>query len=242
MRDLEITPISTKKSKLKLRKLMEDHTIPAFAESVLMVGASGSGKTTLLMNLMTKKQFYKDYFDFVFLFSTTGEIDDSFKILKLKKSHIYTTEEEMIEALEIIVTTQKGIIEDKGIVESPKICLIFEDLTSNLKLMKNKTFMLLWTAGRHLNLQVIACIHKYKALSRTQRLQAMNILYFRGAQSEVVQLADDFTPPGYSKKEFIQIIDYATSGKHNFLYIANKVPFKIRYRKNFDTILTLLEK
>lgn len=241
--DLKIKPLKTNKNKIKLRPLMKDHTIPAFAESLLLVGASGSGKTTVLIRLLTSKQFYYDYFNFIFLFSVTAKLDDTFKLLKIPDRHTFTTEDEMINGLEQIIKTQKEIVETKGLDKAPKIALVFEDLTSNKKLMKDPNFLLLWTAGRHLNLQIIACIHKYKALPRTQRLQAMNIIYFRGSKSEVYQLVEDFTPPGHTKKEFTNLVEYATNpdtnSKHNFLYIANKLPFKIRYRKNFDTILTL---
>ena len=240
---LEIKPLKTNKSKIKRTALMKSHTIPSFAESVLFVGCSGSGKTTLLIRLLTSKQFYHNYFNFVFLFSVTAKLDDTFKLLKVPDHHTFTTEDEMIEGLEKILKTQKEIVENKGLDKAPKIALVFEDLTSNKKLMKDPNFLLLWTAGRHLNLQVFACVHKYKAVPRTQRLQAMNVIYFRGAKSEVDQLADDFTPPGHTKKEFIKLVEYATEpdkkSGHNFLYMANKLPFKIRFRKNFNMILQL---
>lgn len=240
---VDIRPIPTNKSKIKLRPLMKNNSIPSFAQSILLVGASGSGKTTVLLNLMTRKEFYKDFFDFVFLFSITAELDDTFNILKIPDRRKISNEKDMIEGLKSIVEAQKELIETRGLLGAPKVCLIFEDLTANKKLMRSKAFTDIFTAGRHLNLQVIVCIHKYKSLPRTQRLQAMNIIYFRGSKSEVEQLAEDFTPPRFSKKEFIQLIEFATDAdkdnKHNFLYICNKVPFKIRYRKNFTTVLEL---
>lgn len=240
---LDITAMPTNKNKIKVRPLMEDCTIPKFPQSLLMVGSSSSGKTTALMNLMTKKHFYKGFHDFVFLFSITAKLDDSFEPLKLKKEHIFDTEEDMIENLEIIFEAQKKNVENKKINECPKILLIFEDLTTNEKLMKNKTFKSLWTLGRHLNIQVIAMIHKYKALPRTQRLNAMNIIFFRGSGDETLQLVDDYTPPGHTKKEFLKLVEYATAPgkkkKHNFLYMCNKLAFKIKFRQNFDTILEL---
>jgi ABC-type dipeptide/oligopeptide/nickel transport system ATPase subunit len=240
---LQIKPIKTNKSQIKLNPLMQDCTIPKFPQSVLMVGASSSGKTTLLMNLMTKKEMYKGYHDFVFLFSVTAKLDDSFKPLKVKKDFIFDTEEDMIKNLKIIFESQKKNVEKEGVDKAPKMLLIFEDLTTNDKLMRDKIFKSLFTLGRHLNMQVIVMIHKYKALPRTQRLNAMNIIYFAGSKDEQGHLVDDFTPPRYSKKEFTEIVEYATSpddnSKHNFLYICNKLPFKIKFRKNFDLILEL---
>ena len=240
---LKIEPFKGEKDGIKVRPLMEDCTIPKFPQSVLMVGASGGGKTTLLLRMMTKENMYKGYHDFVFLFSVTAKLDDSFKRLKLKKDHMFDTEKSMIENLHTIYESQKKNVEDRGAAKSPKILCIFEDLTTNEKLMRDHVFKSLWTLGRHLNIQVIAMIHKYKALPRTQRLNAMNIIYFRGSGDETMQLVDDFTPPAHTKKEFLDIVNFATSASeesnHNFLYMCNKLPFKIKFRRNFDLILSL---
>lgn len=241
--DLDIRPIETNKNKIVVNALMKDCTIPKFPQSVLMVGASSSGKTTLLLNLMTRDNMYKGYHDFVFLFSLTAKLDDSFKKLKIKKDFIFDTEDEMIKNLNIIYKSQYNNVEKMGIDKSPKMLLIFEDLTTNKKLIKSTIFKSLWTLGRHLNMQVISMIHKYKALGRTERLNAMNIIYFRGSLDETRQLVEDFTPPGHTKREFTQMVDYATSpdkgGDHNFIYMCNKLPFKIKFRKNFTTIMEL---
>jgi len=240
---LKIKPFRTNKDKIELKELMKDCTIPRFPQSLLVVGASGSGKTTLLQNLMLNPIFFKDFHDFVFLFARTGKLDDSLKSLKIKKKHTFTKEQEMIDNVKTIFNSQTKNIENGKIHLAPKIIMIFEDLTTNKRLMRDPIFQALWTMGRHLNIQVVSMIHKYKALERESRLNAMNIIYFRGSGDETNQLVDDFTPPGYTKKEFLEIINFATNptpdSKHNFLYICNKLPFKIRYRKNFDLILTL---
>lgn len=242
---LRIEPFKSEKDTVELRPLMKDNSIPKFPQSILLVGASGSGKTTLFIRLMTRKDMYKGYHDFIFLFSITAKLDDSFKKLKVKKDFIFDTEDSMIENLKIIFDSQKKNVEASGGVNNstPKILCVFEDLTTNEKLMRDPTFKALWTLGRHVNIQVISMIHKYKALTRTARLQAMNVIYFRGNNDETLQLVDDFTPAGHSKKEFLVIVNEATdpdeNNDHNFLYMANKLPAKIKFRKTFEWILSL---
>lgn len=240
---LKIKPFKTNKDEIELRPYMKDKSIPSFPESIFMIGASKSGKSTLLDNLMNREEFYKGYHDLVYLFAKTAKLDEGFKRLKIPKHRLFTKESEMIKALNEIFEAQKRKIENEGLSKSKKILMIFEDLTSNKKLMSEPSFLDLWVLGRHVNIQVIASIHKYKALPRTQRLQAMNIIYFRGSSDETMQLVDDWTPPGYSKKEFLEIVNYATKpdkiNSHNFLYIAKLLDFSIRYRKNFDLIMRL---
>ena len=240
---LKITPFNTGKEKIKLRQLMKDRIIPAFPESVMLVGASKSGKSTLLDNLMQKELFYKDYHDLIYLFATTAKLDQGFKRLKIPDHRLFETEKEMIKSVEEIFEAQKEVVSSEGVENSKKILMIFEDLTTNEKLMRNSTFKSLWTLGRHVNIQVISCVHKYKAIPRTQRLQAMNIIYFRGSEDETEQLASDWCPSGYTKQQFIDIIRHATQpdaeSKHNFLYISKFSDPTERYRKNFDKILKL---
>lgn len=239
----KIKPFPTNKNKIRLRPSMTDCTIPSFAQSILLVGSTRSGKTTVLLNLMLSDLMYKGFFDFRFLFGETAKLDDSFKKLKIKKEHIFDKEKVMIEKLEEIVAAQRRNVENRGIENSPKILLIFEDATTNERLLRNTTFKSLFTLGRHLNIMIIVMVHKYKALPRTQRLNSMNVIFFRAAGDETDQIVDDFTPPGHTKKEFKAIVEYATApdnnNQYNFLYICNKLPFKIKFRKNFETILEL---
>ena len=79
MRDndsLAITALKTDKSKIKITPNMKAGNVPCHPCSVLFCGRSGSGKTNLLIRLLTEKKFYKGYFDMVFVWSDTSDIDD----------------------------------------------------------------------------------------------------------------------------------------------------------------------
>jgi hypothetical protein len=98
---------------------------------------TGSGKTVL--NLLTNPQMYGDYFDEMYLFSATGKSDDSFDALALPKRNVFT--DRMIPELHKIIENQKRAVERKGIDKAKKVCLIFEDLTANRKLMNSPDFI-----------------------------------------------------------------------------------------------------
>ena len=64
-------------------------------------------------------------------------------------------------------------------------------------------------------------------------------MVFPSLQSEIDVLKDEITPPGVSKKEFGNIIAYATEGRYDFLYINRHADPGKRVRKNLSEIIDL---
>ena len=113
-----------------------------------MNGKSGSGKSTLLLNLCCRAEFYgptdkandkSKYFDLIFLFSPTSSQDDLPEYLNLPPNRII--QDNFIQKLEHIITTQKGIIERKKIEAAPKILIIFDDIQSQDAFMRSGNFL-----------------------------------------------------------------------------------------------------
>ena len=237
---LAIHPLPTRKDKIKQPTLAEANIIPRVNSSVLMVGASGSGKTTLLANLLTKKEFLGKAFDRVILISPTGKSDDIQKYLELPEEDIWSDMNEAADLLQPIMDEQDEIISEDGADKAPLIAIIFEDVIGDRELMKSPQFIKSFVANRHYNFTTFICSQSYTAVPRKCRMQAKNIFYFRGSNSETEKITEEYSPPGFSKKEFIQIIDYCTDEmKYDFLYINKNVPFAERYRKNLDVIIDL---
>jgi hypothetical protein len=74
----------------------------------------------------------------------------------------------MIPELHKIIERQKKSVERKGIDKAKKVCLVFEDLTANRKLMS----------------------HKLNALVRTARMNANHHWLFPCSESEVSRIVD----------------------------------------------------
>jgi hypothetical protein len=250
----KIVPFKTNKAKIKLRKIMEDGVIPHHPASVIINGHSGSGKSQLLVNLLSRPEFYgkrKDeakkgkpshYFDQIYMFSpTAGEQDDLCQHLQtycdLKKSDIHNEFDQ--ELLLGILDKQAKEINEKGIHKSRKVLLILDDIQSDKKFLRSKAIKRLFLMNRHFNTSTYLCGQSFNLTPRSCRLQANNIFIFPMGGSERKILIDEFTPPGLNKKEFGELVDYATHEQYNFLHINRKKPPRERFRKNLDQIIWL---
>jgi hypothetical protein len=248
--DLKIIKFDTAKSLIPSRPYQESYIIPKHPFRLILTGRSGSGKSNLLVNLMKKSIFYgrtdpnddkTGYFDLVFLFSPTAGIgDDLVTHLDIPSQRIYTDTATYLVRLNHIFETQDGLIKSTGIAKSPKILCIFDDIQSASKFMNSDSFTKLFIAGRHSNISIIVAIQSWTRLPRVLRLQASNIMLFPSSNSEVELLADEYTPPGFSKREFMSLVMHATREPYNFLHINNQAPDN-KYRKNLDTVLSLKE-
>jgi hypothetical protein len=261
---LKILVFKTNKADIKQRPLMESKIIPAHPFRMLMIGRSGSGKSMNLVNLMTRAHMYgpavgttsqavtklhkpreprkkpKGYFDLVWLFSPTAEGgDDLVEHLDLDENKIITSEDQFGPVLDHILKTQKALIAKKSLTESPKILLIFDDCQSAESFLRSQNFLKIFIAGRHYNISIIACGQSFTKFPRATRLQASNIVLYPSSGSEVDLLVDEFTPPNKTKKQMLALVSHATHEPFNFLHINNQVQVGQRYRKNYDTLLSI---
>ena len=234
---LQIIPYKTNKKKIKLTPMMEADIIPRHASAVIFNGKSGSGKSNLMINLLTRPQFFAKYFDLTFLFSPTAGTDDLPQYLNLPKKRVFSRFDTKV--LDHIIDTQQTIIEKDGIVKSPKILIIFDDIISDAKFMKSKNFTKCFIACRHLNISTFILSQSWTKVPRVCRLQANNIFMFPSSASEVKLLCEEFCPPHTTQQEFKKIIEEATRGTHDFLHINNRCGPDRRFRHNLDTYLTV---
>jgi len=241
MASLKIVPLPTRAKNIKVPPLMEQIDLK-HPFSLAVTGMTGSGKTVAVLNLLTNPDMYgAGYFDEIYLFSATANSDDSFESLNLDSKHIITTG--MISKLKKILQKQVKAVETRGIDKAQKLCIILEDLTSQVKLMGSPEFTKLFVQNRHMNASVFACSHKYHALLRVARLNANHHFIFPCSESEVARVVDEHQPAGLKRHEFEQLIAYAfTPDEENvrpFLWINLKVPVKTRFRRSLDQVLEL---
>jgi hypothetical protein len=240
--DTTIKPIATAKDKIKQPELAKKENgmiIPPLGSSILISGKSGSGKSTLLANLILDQRFYKGAFDKIFLFSPTANGDDIQKELNIPKKHVFTELEDAPELLEIILTSQKEALEKTTADKAKQYAIIFDDVIGNTKFMNTVEFTQCFYQVRHVCCTTFICTQHFKRVPRVCRLQANFIFYFRGSQSEMECLVEEFAPPNMHKNAFKDLVFNVTSGPYEFLTINMKVPWEERFRRNLSPIIQL---
>jgi len=237
--NFKIESLPTLKDKIKQPPAAEADIIPRINSSALFIGASGSGKSTLLVNLLNRKEFLKGAFDRIFLFSPTGKSDDIQKHLELDDNDIFDDLTEAPDSLQQIMDSQRTLIETQGANKAPRYCIVYDDVIGDRDLMKSSQFVKSFIACRHYNLTTFLCSQSYTSVPRRCRLQATNIFYFKGSNSESELMAEEYSPPGFNKKAFLEILNFCTGDKYDFLHINKRVAFSERYRKNLDEIIEL---
>ncbi len=236
--NLQINALETKALKHKSPPAMQMIGIK-HPFSMGIFGASGSGKTVLTCSILLKKNMYNKYFHEVYLITPTGGADDTFELLGLPKSQIITSD--YIENLKKIIAQQENEVEQKGVIDAKKVCVIFEDLTSLKKLMNSEPFLKAFVQNRHLNMSCIAVCHKYRALNRTARMNCNHLIFFPVNNSEREIIMEENMTPQWNKRTFQSMLQHAFTpneqSKRPFLHINNKADQKERFRKNFTAIL-----
>lgn len=239
---LEIKALKTKKSDLPQSPFMEAEIINKFPSLTLCIGRSGSGKSNVIANMLTKKEFMKDFFDEIYLFSPTAKSDDLVEHLNLKDDHIIEKlDESAITKLNKIVDDNTEKIKKNGIAataKNSKILILADDCISEKVFIKSNILSRLATAGRHALISTIICSQSYTRVPRVIRLQTQGLIVFPSSNDEIELLAEDLAPPSISKKDFLELIKFATNERYSFLFVNHmcKNP-KEKFRKKFSEII-----
>jgi hypothetical protein len=237
----KIQAIPTEKSKIPLRACQKEGILPRAPFSLMVSGRSGSGKTNILINILTNEHLLKNYFHYTVVFSpTAGKYDDSYKPLNLPSESFKT--DFSADDLNILIENRKKLIDKKGIewvVKNSRVLLIMDDIIANRDFLNSPEALKMFALLRHYQCSIIVLMQSYNKLPRALRINANATIVLPSTQSEVEVLLDEICPAGISKKEFQQVIEYCTAGKHDFLYINRHAERGEQIRKNLTEIIDL---
>lgn len=237
-------------SELPKNNLYESHIIPNHPFRAMMLAPSKGGKSTLICNLLCKSVFYKNFFDNVFVFSPTVNVDMSYDMLKEKKVarniefYDELSEDILSGIVEELKQTLKEIIaEDEGKKsDCPQTLFIFDDFVSDTKLLNSKVFKDIFIYGRHLCTSTIVSTQAYKKFPLSLRNQLSNIFIFDLPIREAKAISEELCPSHIGAKEFLDILNTATEPTKEdpkpFLHMNLQCPDRNKmFRRNIDMIL-----
>ena len=237
----KITAIPTEKSKIPLKQCQKEGIIPKAPFSLMISGRSASGKTNVLINILTNKDLLKDYFHYIVVFSlTAGKYDDSYKSLGLPAESFKN--DFSADDLNTLIENRKSLIDKKGIewvVKHSRVLLIMDDVIANRDFLNSPEALKMFTLLRHYQCSICVLVQSYNKLPRALRINANATIVFPSTQSEIEILLDELTPAGITKRDFQKVIDYATEGKHSFLYINRHAERGEQIRKNLDEVIDI---
>ena len=199
--------------------------------SLLEIAVKGSGKTTLLHNLML---WYHNYFDNVFIFSPTIQLDHKWQeiieLLDIPEDNLFQN------CSEAQVSSLVGQIKDfnSGLPDNEKIhsLLIFDDCLELLPKGKKRSFInKLSMNHRHYKISHIMISQTFKKLDTAARVNTSGtILFLPDNIAERKKIIEELCG-NLGNKRFEQLWCEICKEKFNFMYINNQ---QRKIFKNFD--------
>eukprot|EP00732_Lithocolla_globosa_P000008 Lithocolla_globosa_v1_NODE_1_length_16663_cov_42.954359.p8 type:complete len:231 gc:universal NODE_1_length_16663_cov_42.954359:4342-3650(-) len=198
----------------------------------LICGSSGSGKSNLLLNLLLRPRYL--YFDKLYLYAKTlnqskyrylaEQIQQKCALNKLDCSDFFFSSSDLDDVIalnELDPTVQNLIIFDDVLLE------------------KNQSVISeYFVAGRHANCSVIYLSQSYFKTPQLVRLNCNYFCIYETTGNNLTELAKEHGG-SLEPKVFKELFRKAVSDPYSFFLIDKKTrDKKMRYRRNFDHLLT----
>lgn len=231
------------------KTLHKDLLQPPF--TALLVGPKGAGKSSVILRMIygnkkSKKcspdnkhyKFYRHFFDKVYVFSPTWELDPKTTRCQIPPDQIFDDPDTYEEVLQEIVEGQMEDIREDGKDQADHVLLIFSDLAGTKLYSNAKGSMLLKIAfnHRHLKISSILDSQSLRQINPAFRNNLSGVMLFAGISNrlELKKICEEFFGK-YTEKQAMEILEYAfKDNPYNFLYINMQKRGKLY--KNFNPL------
>lgn len=231
-KDLKVEPVI---------KVKDDYAPPPHENllelpfSMLFIAPKGSGKTTTIHKLLV---WYKNYFDQIFIFSPTIDIDYKWNQLidKLKIPPENCISKITTRKVNGIMNSIKDYNNGRKNKDKIKALMIFDDCAESMRTYGKKQHYLNKLAfnHRHYNISHIIVSQSFKKLEPGIRSNATGIvLYNTDNLAERMKIIEELAG-NIGKRKFEKLWFDCVREKYGFLYINYK--HRLVY-KNFDTVI-----
>lgn len=212
---------------------------------LVVVGKSQlSGKTNLIVNLLARKEFYKDDFkgENIFIISPSvkndKKIQNLIKYLKIPDGNIMKEYDEQLlnEIYDMIDEEYQEAVSEKK--KPPHMLFYFDDVgfSGKLRRKQNNFISRLFMNGRHLNTSTIVACQSYKQLAPQVRENLTGLVVFQLPDKNLEAIIDEHNYL-QDKKEFKAMFRKTTSEPHTFFVVNYNNPLATRYlNSSFEPI------
>lgn len=236
-------PTETVHTLSKKSKYHDDHVYPNCdgPSRCIFNGPSGSGKTNFCLSLIADPRHMAGYFDKIFVFCPSAELQSDYA--HLEKKYKVPHELEILDFGPAIVQEKWDETRDiyKKCRESeaplPQTLFLFDDLINVPGF--DKCASTLMTKARHSGISVWVITQGFMTLCRLMRLQASNVFAFSPTESEIQRLALDCTNAICDERKADKIIRYATRERYKPFHFHRHAPLHTQYRKGLTEVYEL---
>jgi len=222
---LPVKPIKENKKILKYHPYLPNINKGAL---VGLISPICTGKSTIISNLILNKEFYKDKFDEVYIFSNTIYIDDTSRFLKEKYNETIF-DQYSDEVLKEIIDNQKSYSKK----DMPKIAIIIDDF---IGIGSSSQIFNLACRFRHYNIGLLLfATQRFRSLPVVIRQNLCNLILLgpNPNSNEMDKIAEEFSAPFGGKENFLKLFYKTTEKKYDFLNLVLTSNPSIAY-KNFE--------
>lgn len=201
--------------------------LPNTAFFMSIIGSAGSGKTSILLNMLSKKEMYRQAFDAVHVVippSSIGSMKNN-----IFEGHRRMYEDLTIDVLEHIVNEAKDMAEDKE-----NSLIVIDDFAAALKDKEiQRTFFDMIVNRRHYRLSIIILVQTYSALPLRIRKTLSHFITFKPRnRKETKNIWEELIQiPQKDADDLMRFVFH--DGPYNFLMAETATN---RFFKNFDEI------
>ena len=216
--------------------------------TLLLVAPKGSGKSTTILRLLygnqkkkqctnTHHKFYRHFFDKVYIFSPTWEMDEKTERCKIPSDQIFDEPEEYEEVIGEILSAQEEDIAEDGKDEADHILMVFSDLAGT-KLFSSKKGIMNKLAfnHRHYKVSLIIDTQSLRQINNAFRENLSGIMLYAGINNkmELRKIYEEYLGR-YTHEEASEILAYVfRDSPFNFLFINFQKRGKMY--KNFNPL------
>lgn len=247
---LDIKPIGLTEYTCKQSK--HEH-LPKIPLRMLLLAPSGSGKTVLISNLILNQ--YRNCFERIYVFSPSIDLDSTWAPVKKYQADVlkaeHDDEKEKLyfnhyspDDLEHIIETQSKVtkhLKKNGRKKLFSILVVVDDFADEPAFTRqSKLLHSLFTRGRHNSISTIVSTQKFASIHPIIRTNATAMVVYRLRNYKELESFVEEIAGLITKKELIQIYNYATEAEYSFLYI-NLVAKSIKnmFYKSFTQLIQL---